>query len=154
MRPDEADQVVAMIQALAVHIGGGTIPATTAESLRENSDLIDVVVAERSGRIVGACLALLTFSTWRGKKGVYVLDLYIDETERGLGTGKLLLAEAAARGHRRGARFIKLEVDVSNDGAARFYERLGFRRKDEDRLFALEEEQMLGLIEHNKGGAR
>ncbi len=40
----------------------------------------------------------------------------------------------------RGAKFVKLEVDLTNAGGARFYERLGFKKKLEDRLFILEQD--------------
>ena len=50
------------------------------------------------------------------------------------------LRETARRGKVRGAKFVKLEVDLTNAGGARFYERLGFKKKLEDRLFILEQD--------------
>jgi ribosomal-protein-alanine N-acetyltransferase len=46
---------------------------------------------------------------------------------RRLGVGRALLKELVARLERAGAQFIRLEVDLRNTGAIRFYERLGFR---------------------------
>ena len=54
--------------------------------------------------------------------------------------GEALLRETARRGKVRGAKFVKLEVDLTNGGGARFYERLGFKKKLEDRLFILEQD--------------
>jgi GNAT superfamily N-acetyltransferase len=147
MRAAEAEAVVAMVQALAEFVGTETVPALTADSLARNSDLIRVDVAERDGKLVGACLSLMTFSTWRGEKGLYVVDLFITASERGQGTGSKLLAAASADARERGARFIKLEVDKSNDGAEKFYLNLGFAQKEEDRLYFLEDEDMQRLIE-------
>jgi len=147
MRPGEAEQVVNMVRGLARHIGANVVPNLTVQSLNSNRDLIDVVVADDQGRLIGACLALMTFSTWRGAKGLYVVDLFVEPEARGNKTGLQLLKLAATRGVSRGACFIKLEVDHTNEGAARFYERLGFLRKDEDRIFVLEREKLYVFIE-------
>lgn len=147
MRPGEEEAVVDLVRGLAAHIGTATAPALTAEGLAGARDLIDVVVAEDGGRLIGACLALMTYSTWRGARGLYVVDLFIEPAARGRNVGLRLLQESARRGMARGARFIKLEVDTTNLGAARFYERLGFKRKDEDRLFILEHDRLGNLVQ-------
>lgn len=147
MRAEDAPGVVAMVHGLARDTAPDVTPKLTAASLIDNGDLIEVTIAEDESGILGACLALMTFSTWRGLKGLYVVDLFIDGKARNRGIGLKLLREAARRGRARGARFIKLEVLTSNDGAARFYERLGFARHDEDRLFVLEDEKVTALIE-------
>jgi len=146
MRPGEAKQVVDMVRGLARHIGADAIPRLTSQSLNSNRNLIDVVVAEEGGSVIGACLTLMTFSTWRGAKGLYVVDLFVEPQARGGKIGRELLKLAAARGLARGACFIKLEVDHTNEGAARFYERLGFLRKDEDRIFVLESEKLRAFV--------
>lgn len=145
MTDGDAPRVVELVRGLASHIGQQAAPRVTPEGLTGNRDLIDVIVAEDNGRLIGACLSLMTYSTWRGAKGLYVVDLFVESAARGRNAGLLLLRETASRGIARGARFIKLEVDHTNDGAARFYERLGFKRNDEDRLFVLEHD-MLGQL--------
>lgn len=146
MRTGDAEDVVEMVRGLARHVGAGAVPQLTSESLNGNRDLVDVVVAEETGRLIGACLSLMTFSTWRGAKGLYVVDLFVAPAARGRNAGLHLLKLAAARGMARGACFIKLEVDHLNEGAARFYEKLGFKRKDEDRLFVLEQEMLTSFV--------
>ncbi|MBC8038275.1 MAG: GNAT family N-acetyltransferase [Rhizobiales bacterium] len=138
MCDDDAPRVVDMVRGLARQVGADAVPMLTPEALNGNRDLVDIVVAEQGGKLIGACLTLITFSTWRGAKGLYVVDLFVEPQARGNKTGLHLLKLAAARGMARGARFIKLEVDHTNERAARFYERLGFVRKDQDRLFVLE----------------
>jgi ribosomal protein S18 acetylase RimI-like enzyme len=140
MREEEAPAVVAMVQGLALHVGGHVVPKLTAEKLMAARDLIDVVVAEENGVVLGACLGLLTFSTWRGEKGLYVVDLFVLPEARGRKLGEKLLRLSAERARSRGAEFIKLEVDIANPGAERFYARLGFAKKDEDRLHILEQD--------------
>ena len=146
MREEDAPHVVAMVHGLARETGSDVIPKLTPESLIAQRDLIDVTVAEEGGDILGACLTLLTYSTWRGAKGLYIVDLFIDGKARNRGIGLKLLREAARRGRARGARFIKLEVYHTNEGAARFYERLGFIRNDKDGLFVLEDDKVTALL--------
>jgi ribosomal protein S18 acetylase RimI-like enzyme len=142
LREEDCEAVAAMVHGLASDTGAGLVPALDAEVLHANAcgadALIDVVVAEDGQRLAGACLGLMTFSTWRGARGLYVVDLFVVEAHRGRGLGQALLRESARRAAAKGARFVKLEVDHTNDGASRFYERLGFARKDSDRLFILD----------------
>jgi ribosomal protein S18 acetylase RimI-like enzyme len=146
MRDADAPQVVAMVKGLARDTGASVIPKLTAENLIACRDLIDVTVAEDGAGVVGACLALLTYSTWRDAKGLYVVDLFVDPRARNGGIGLKLLREAARRGRAKGARFIKLEVDRTNGGAERFYERLGFVMNDKDRLFVLEDDKVTAFL--------
>jgi ribosomal protein S18 acetylase RimI-like enzyme len=146
MRDHDAPQVAAMVRGLARDTGANIVPKLTPESLIGNRDLIDVTIAEDEKGLLGACLTLLTYSTWRDAKGLYVVDLFVDPRARNGGIGLKLLREAARRGRAKGARFIKLEVDRTNGGAERFYERLGFVRNDKDRLFVLEDEKVTEFL--------
>jgi ribosomal protein S18 acetylase RimI-like enzyme len=146
MRPEEADAVAGMVRGLAEHIGTGFVPKLTGEKLARARDLIDVVVVEEDGRLIGACLGLMTFSTWRGAPGLYVVDLFVLPEARGRNVGLELLRCCAQRFAQRGAEFIKLEVDETNTGAERFYARLGFTKKTEDRLHILEQDKLIKFI--------
>lgn len=146
MQDDEAEIVAHMVRALARDQGSDVIPRLTAAKLLAARDLIDVVVAQDEAKLLGACLWLMTYSTWRARKGVYIVDLYVASEARNRRIGAWLMAEAAKRGRARGARFVKLEVEANNDGAARFYERHGFARKS-DRLYILEGDALDQLID-------
>ena len=146
MRADEAEAVAGMVRGLAEHIGTDFVPALTGEKLRAAADLIDVVVADGGGRLIGACLGLMTFSTWRGAPGLYVVDLFVLPEARGRNVGLDLLRCSARRFAERGAEFIKLEVDETNAGAERFYARLGFNKKAEDRLHILEQDHFKEFV--------
>lgn len=149
MRPEEAEAVAGMVRGLAEHIGTDFVPALTGDRLRAAADLIDVVVADDAGRLIGACLGLMTFSTWRGAPGLYVVDLFVLPEARGRNVGLDLLRSSARRFAARGARFIKLEVDETNTGAERFYARLGFNKKAEDRLHILEQDRFTEFLGGN-----
>ena len=97
MHAYEAEAVSGMVRGLAEHIGTDFVPALTGEKLRTASDLIDVVVADDGGRLIGACLGLMTFSTWRGAPGLYVVDLFVLPEARGRNVGLELLRCQARR---------------------------------------------------------
>ena len=151
MREDEADAAAQMVRGLAKHIGTDFVPKLTGEVLLNARDLIDVVVAEDSGILIGACLGLMTFSTWRGARGLYIVDLFITPQARGRNVGQMLLRLSARRATAKGASFIKLEVDETNTGAERFYARLGFKKKTEDRLHILEQDRLHQFISMGDG---
>lgn len=146
MRPEEAERITAMVRGLARDVGAANVPQLTGDRLNASRDLVDIVVAEEDGILLGAILTLMTFSTWRGAKGLYVVDLFVEGAARNRNIGLALLREAARRGRAKGARFIKLEVDHTNIGASRFYKRLGFAKKEEDRLFVLEQDRLEAFI--------
>jgi ribosomal protein S18 acetylase RimI-like enzyme len=151
MQPEEAEAVATMVRGLAEHIGTGFVPKLTGEKLNAAHELIDVVVAEDDGELLGACLGLMTFSTWRGAPGLYVVDLFVLPEARGKNVGLELLRCSARRFASRGAQFIKLEVDETNRGAERFYARLGFIKKTEDRLHILEQDHLMAFIRAGEG---
>ena len=146
MRADEADAVAQMVRSLAADTGSSIVPKFDGQQLAAARDLIDVVVAEDDGRLIGACLGLMTFSTWRGTPGLYVVDLFVLPAARGRNVGAQLLRSLARRFAARGAQFIKLEVDETNGGAERFYTRLGFTKKTQDRLHVLEQDKLTAFI--------
>jgi ribosomal protein S18 acetylase RimI-like enzyme len=82
-----------------------------------------VVVAELDGRLLGCALAART----RSDIG-HVFGLYVRPEGRRQGVGRTLLRAAATVLRERGARWILVDVDLGNDEALRFYERLGFEQ--------------------------
>ena len=147
MRDGQEDAVAAMVRQLPKDLGLPIAPKLTGEGLRKAKGLVHVTVAEDSGLLLGACLWLFTFSTWRGCKGMYVVDLFVMAHARGKKIGERLIQAAGREAAAQGADFIKLEVDQSNTGGIRFYERLGFGKHPEDQLFILEADPLKALIE-------
>ena len=100
--------------------------------------------------MLGVCSWVMTYSTQRAMPGIYICDLFILGHARGRGIGDALLKGVMKAAAKRGAGFIKMEVDVTNEGAARFYERLGFIHKSEDRYYALEPQEFANLLKGEK----
>lgn len=79
----------------------------------------------QDGRLRGFALWYVTYSTWTGRHGIWLEDLYVREAHRGFGVGRALLAELAAECERRGYRRLEWWVLDWNSPALRFYESLG-----------------------------
>jgi GNAT superfamily N-acetyltransferase len=88
-------------------------------------------VATRDGAVAGFALWFLNYSTWTGRHGIYLEDLYVTPELRGHGYGKALLAELARICVERGyARFEWAVLDW-NAPAIGFYRALGAAAMDE-----------------------
>ena len=82
-------------------------------------------VADHDGNLVGFALWYVTYSTWTGRHGIWLEDLYVREAHRGQGTGRGLLTELAAECERRGYRRLEWWVLDWNSPALGFYQSLG-----------------------------
>jgi len=149
MRPEDADRIAAMIEGLARHIAPQIKPKTTATEIVKYGPFgaghFRALVAERDGGIQGLCLYTTLYSGWRGRPGLHVLDLYVEESARGTRLGKALLVEAIRRARRDGCTFVRLEVGRGNDSARAFYARLGFVAHESDQILFLEEPEAMAL---------
>ncbi len=83
------------------------------------------------GRLLGIALWFLTFSTWTGRNGVWLEDLYVDPAHRGSGIGKDLLATLASICVERGYPRLDWTVLNWNEPSLAFYRSIGAVPMDE-----------------------
>jgi GNAT superfamily N-acetyltransferase len=88
------------------------------------------LVAELDGEVVGFALWYRTFSTWKGKPGLWLEDLFVRPRARGTGLGKALLVELAKICVERGWPRFEWWVLDWNEPAHGFYRTLGGRPED------------------------
>jgi GNAT superfamily N-acetyltransferase len=108
-RPGDEDGILECIRALATYEKEPDAVETTADGLREalfgRSPSVFAHVVARRERIVGIAVWFLNYSTWTGRGGIYLEDLFVYADERGHGYGKALLRRlarlCAERGYRR-----------------------------------------------------
>ena len=86
----------------------------------------EVLIAEAGGEIVGCVMYSPFISTTKGGLGLYVSDLWVDETVRGRGLGPKLMAAAVERS-KFDVKMIRLAVYHDNPKAFETYLRLGFK---------------------------
>ncbi|MFM9099408.1 MAG: N-acetyltransferase family protein [Actinomycetota bacterium] len=82
-------------------------------------------VVEADGEIVGMAIWFLNYSTWQGKHGIHLEDLFIRPEFRGRGYGKVLLQHLAASCNERGYGRFQWWVLDWNSPAIEFYRSLG-----------------------------
>jgi GNAT superfamily N-acetyltransferase len=86
----------------------------------------ECLIAEVDGKPAGFALFFANFSSWEGRPGLFLEDLFVRREFRGLAVGRRLVAELARLAKARGGSRLDLVVGDGN-AARRFYEHLGLR---------------------------
>jgi len=94
----------------------------------------EAVIAELDGAPVGFALFFQNFSTWTGRPGIYLEDLYVTPAARGSGTGTALLRHLAGIALDRGCARFEWAVLDWNEPAINFYRAMGAVGMDEWRV--------------------
>ena len=105
----------------------------------------EVVLAEEDGIALGFALFFHNFSTFLGRPGIYLEDLFVLPEHRGLGIGRMLLAHLARLAVERGCGRLEWAVLDWNRDAIGFYESLGARPNSEWTVYRLTGEALTGL---------
>jgi len=113
----------------------------------------EVVIASYDGEPAGFALFFHNFSTFLGRPGIYLEDLFVDPEMRGRGMGRALLSFLARLAVERGCGRLEWAVLDWNIDAIGFYERLGARAMDEWTTFRIAGEALQDLAESAVGNA-
>lgn len=105
----------------------------------------EVLIAEIDGAPVGFALFFHNFSTFEGKPGVYLEDLYVDPAVRGRGAGKALLKRLAGIAVERDCGRLEWAVLDWNQPAIGFYKRLGARPMNDWTVYRLDGDALTAL---------
>jgi GNAT superfamily N-acetyltransferase len=101
----------------------------TEDSLQEwlfgEKPVAEVLIAEHGAEAVGFALFFHSFSTFLGRPGIYLEDLYVRPAFRGRGMGKAMLVHLAKLAEVRGCGRLEWSVLDWNEPSIRFYESLG-----------------------------
>jgi GNAT superfamily N-acetyltransferase len=128
-QPRDLPSIVGLIRELADFEKLAHLVQVTPQSLHPHlfgeSPVAESVVAQIDGQVVGFALFFTNFSTFLGKPGLYLEDLYVQPAHRGAGVGRALLAHLAGLAHQRGYGRFEWSVLDWNVNAIRFYERMG-----------------------------
>lgn len=89
------------------------------------------LIAEKDGAPVGMALYFYNFSTFRGRHGIYIEDLYVDPAARGDGIGQALLKALAVKARAKDCARIEWWVLDWNEPAINFYQKLGAKPMSE-----------------------
>ena len=131
---DDVAILLEMIRELAAYERAPHAVLATEEDLRrygfDHNPRFEALLAFLDNKPAGFALFFPHFSTWRGRPGLYLEDLYVREWARGRGVGRRLMARLAALAIERdwpALHFMVLDWNPAKD----FYERLGIERRKE-----------------------
>ena len=127
--PADLPAIVGLIRELADFEKLSHLVVVTPESLHPHlfgpKPAAEAVVAELSGEVIAFALFFTNFSTFLGRPGLYLEDLYVKQSHRGRGVGKALLEHLGAIAVERGYGRFEWSVLDWNQSAIDFYEKMG-----------------------------
>lgn len=140
-RPGDENLVLTLIRELAVYEKMiDEVVATGPDigrALFSDSPSAYCLIAEWDGDVCGFALYFHNFSTFMGRSGLYLEDLYVRDSHRGKGIGKALLARLAAIAVEKGCPRFEWSVLDWNAPSIAFYESLGAQPMSEWTVYRL-----------------
>jgi GNAT superfamily N-acetyltransferase len=129
-RREDVPAVFELIKELAIYEKALDQVSNTVEQLLEDGfgthPIYGLFVAEVEGAVVGISLYYYRYSTWKGKR-MYLEDLIVSESVRGLGLGKALFDATIEEGKATACTGMMWQVLDWNEPSIKFYERYGTR---------------------------
>jgi GNAT superfamily N-acetyltransferase len=140
-RPDDVSVILQMIRGLAEYERLSHQAVATEESIRASlfgpRPFAEVVLAYAGSTPIGFALFFHNFSTFLGRPGLYLEDLFVLPEWRSRGVGRRLLTHLAAIAVERGCGRMEWAVLDWNESAIGFYRRLGAELLDDWRICRL-----------------
>ncbi|ALP63543.1 GNAT family N-acetyltransferase [Paraburkholderia caribensis] len=127
--PDDVGAMLALMYELAEFEKLTHLFIATEDGLRDAlfgaRPSAEAIVAERDGKMIGYALFFHNYSTFLGRRGLYLEDLYVQPTERGTGLGSKMLRYLAALAVERQCGRFEWSVLDWNQPAIDFYQKMG-----------------------------
>ena len=133
--PADCPQILELIHELAVYEKEPDAVRNTVQDLENHLFGADPkvfahVAEDESGTVIGVAIWYLTYSTWEGRHGIHLEDLYVRSARRGSGTGTALLRTLAQICVERGYKRLEWAVLDWNEPAIKFYDSIGSSSMD------------------------
>ena len=146
--PSDSQTIFDLIYKLALYEKLESEVVTTHEELQKQifeNHYAEVLIAEENGNPVGFALYFFNFSTFLGKPGLYLEDLFVEPEHRGKGYGKALLIELAKIAREKNCGRMDWAVLNWNTPSIEFYKSLGAQPQTEWSVYRLTENQIESL---------
>jgi GNAT superfamily N-acetyltransferase len=151
-RIEDIPIILQLIVDLATYERAPNDVTATEDQLREvlfnaKKPAAEVLLAFENETPVGFAVFFHNFSTWLGRPGLYLEDLFVKPEMRGKGYGRALLVDLAKIARERGCGRMEWAVLDWNDPAIQFYRKLGAKPMDEWTVFRLTRDGIAKLAE-------
>lgn len=132
---DDAELILHFVRELAIYEKAEhevlATPTSVASTLFGPDSRVDALICEFQGKPIGFAVYFLNYSTWLGKYGLFLEDLYVSPQQRGVGAGKALLQQLARIALEKDCGRFEWNVLDWNQPAIDFYDSLGAQPQSE-----------------------
>jgi len=133
--------IFSLIKELAEYEKLSDQVVTTEDELKKvlfgENNFVEILIAEYDGQIAGQALFFKNFSTFLGKPGIYLEDLYVKPEMRSKGIGKALLDKLISLAKERNYGRVEWSVLDWNESAIEFYKKIGAKPLNDWTIFRL-----------------
>lgn len=132
-QPADTEQIMQFVIELAIYEKAEDEVVATTDHIKNtlfcDNPQAHGLIAELDGKPVGFAIYFFSYSTWLGKHGIYLEDLYVSLESRGSGAGKGLLQELAKIAVANDCGRVEWSVLDWNEPSIKFYEAMGAKPK-------------------------
>ena len=132
---DDAELILQFVTELAIYEKAEHEVLANEDDIRRvvfaRDSRVDGLICEHDGSPVGFAVYFLNYSTWLGKYGLFLEDLYVTPEARGIGAGKALLQQLAKIAVDKDCGRFEWNVLDWNEPAIKFYESLNAEAQSE-----------------------
>jgi GNAT superfamily N-acetyltransferase len=132
---DDASLILKFITELAIYEKAEhevkTSEADIEKSIFNENSTVEALICEFNNEPVGFAVYFFNYSTWLGKSGLFLEDLYVSTASRGVGAGKALLKHLAGIAVEKDCGRFEWNVLDWNEPAIKFYQSIGANPQDE-----------------------
>ncbi len=140
-RVEDADLILRFVKELALYEKEPEAVVATEADIRASifgsDSTVKALVCELNNEPVGFAVYFYNYSTWLGRRGIYLEDLYVSPQYRKVGAGKALLKHLAQVAVAEGCGRFEWSVLNWNEPAIKFYESLDAKPMDEWTVYRL-----------------
>lgn len=153
-RIEDSEEILALIYELALYEKAPEEAKATKEQIVDSffsaNPRVFCEIVEVGGAIAGFAIWFLNYSTWQGKHGIYLEDLFVRPEYRGRGFGKALLQHLASICEERGYGRFQWWVLDWNTPSIDFYKSLGAQAMDEWTVYRVSGDALTSLADRSE----